>query len=166
MKTDFDFGTPMAFLVISIRELAALRIKAAVSINQNDPNEIEKELMEVIRYFRPHQYEKGCIVAIDTRQFMWSILFLHPDLPRMPQGSFAPEIYLNPCDVCGKDIPHDRTIFPHIETVLVGEDDPTALRSVRNILCCSPECVEKAKNHKWEDNQVSSPFVILKGDTQ
>lgn len=89
IKTNFDFGMPIADFTLSVRRIQALNLRDAVAARQNQPEEIEKAVLEIVRFFRPSLAD-AAVIAIDCQPglMQWTFTLMHPSLERVPPGTF------------------------------------------------------------------------------
>jgi hypothetical protein len=97
IKTDFDFGMPIAYLTIGFRELAACGVRDTLAKYGLEPKELEKAIGEIVRFYRP-DLVGGSVVAIELGmgRACFRICYTHPSLPKAKMGSQIEEIPLIP----------------------------------------------------------------------
>jgi hypothetical protein len=97
IKTNFDFGMPIAYLTIGFRELAACGVRDTLAKYGPEPNELEKAIGEVVRFYRP-DLVGGSVVSIElgVGQMCFRICYTHPSLPKAKMGSQIGDIPLIP----------------------------------------------------------------------
>jgi hypothetical protein len=101
VRTDFDFGLPVRCFTVSVRQMAAVKIRDTIESNADkeayNVEQIEKGILEIIRFYRP-ELVGGAIAAIELRSMQWKIYYWHPDFPRHSTltGLMIPEEFLIP----------------------------------------------------------------------
>lgn len=95
IKVNFDFGHTAAYLTLSYREAACYRVRKVLTMNQDDPEAMERELHRVILDVRP-ELAGGNLFEIGTGQMYFRFGYCHPSLPRVKIGQMIPEMNLIP----------------------------------------------------------------------
>lgn len=89
IKTNFDFGMPIADFTLSVRRLEALKLRDTVAARQNQPEEIEKAVLEIVRFFRPSLADAAVIgISCQASMMQWVFTLAHPSLERVEPGMF------------------------------------------------------------------------------
>lgn len=97
VKTHWDFQVPIAILYLNIREHDQRKMELFGLFREEDPDLIEKVILDLIADVRP-QLAGGVLIEINFQRHPTSFEFtyVHPSLPRKKDGEYPPRIPLVP----------------------------------------------------------------------
>lgn len=138
IRSDFYFDMPWVTFRINVRSIVGQSLHGILKEYKNDPEVLGQFITSLIEYRRPTL--KGCVVvSIELRvpAGVFEVQVIHPSLPKTKGGMVPQHFRLEPCPVCGLDMPTDGMIW----TKMV-EDSPNA-RLPYVIEVCSEACLNK-----------------------
>lgn len=99
IKANYDFGLPMACFSVSCREAMCYGIHRSITLAQENPEELERSLLEILLHYRP-MLAGAAIVSLSLEGFKWNFLVNHRDLQRLKPGEQPRTYRLATCLVC------------------------------------------------------------------
>jgi hypothetical protein len=143
-----DFGLPYVNYVVGLRTKAGRELLDLLrSIGENpSPARVGGLLEEIVIKHRHWQFGSGKAMSVcgfmsKAPGLTLMIQVVSPGLPKVPCYEFAPEVWLEPCRICRKDVPFDNhRCFVFREEV--GE-----------IMVCSKECEHVAMSAQFVERK-------------